>query len=934
MLEPRILFAYPQMSSVTGAPNPMNGVNVGADSHPAFGDLDGDGDLDVVVGQSQFVRYFKNTGTATAPAYTQIIGLTNPFRDLALGNVASNPALADLDADGDLDLVLGSGLFTRYFRNTGSATFPSFAEQTGAANPFTNVIIVDGNPAPAFADFDGDGDLDALVGELGGILHYYKNNGTANGPLFQNVTNPFSGIDVGDNSVPAPGDMDGDGDIDVLVGDSSGAVRYFKNTGTATNFVYVQQTGAANPFNGVSVPGAAPAAGDLDGDGDIDVLAGSQVGTLSYFRSAAVTPAVNYQTNAANPMNGVNVGQFSNPTFGDMDGDGDLDAVVGQTQFLRYFKNTGTATAPVYVQQIGATNLFVNLVLSNTVSNPALADLDADGDLDLVVGSNVGMRYFRNTGSATTLPFFTEQTGAANPLGAFGVDGNSAPTLADLDGDGDLDALVGELGGILHYYRNDGTANSPAFQVAPVNPFAGLDVGDNSIPAPGDFDGDGDLDVVIGNLAGAMRYFKNTGSATNPVYVEQTGAANPFNGVSIPGAAPAAGDLDGDGDPDVLVGSQMGTLPYFRANVAPIVDNPMADQTFSGAGAKSYTVPADTFLDLEGNALTYSATLTSGAALPAWLSFNATTRQFSGNPSRLDASPLQIRVTANDGQGAAAFDDFQLTLTNVGDMPVAVNDSYSINQDTTLTANGIAPNPAGALANDLNPDGLPLSATVVALPSHGSVNMSSNGSFIYTPAAGYNGPDSFTYRSSDGLLLSNTATVSITIIDNVRPTVQASQFVFETAPHRVTIRFSEDVSASLSAADFAVTTVPSGASVPFTYSYDIATNTASLGFFATLPDGNYHARVLAAGISDPAGNTMATNHDLDFFVLAGDANRDRRVDLLDFNMLASNFGQPNRTFSQGDFNYDGTVNLSDFNILASHFGQSLGPDGNRPDGGV
>src|SRR5688572_3669221 len=155
------------------------------------------------------------------------------------------------------------------------------------------------------------------------------------------------------------------------------------------------------------------------------------------------------------------------------------------------------------------------------------------------------------------------------------------------------------------------------------------------------------------------------------------------------------------------------------------------------------------------------------------------------------------------------------------------------------------------------------------------------------------------------------------------PTVTSSAFLFETPPQRASFTFNQSVSSSISAADFQVTG-PSGA-VPFTFAYDAVTNTATLSFSNILPDGNYTARALAAGITNGSGQPMASDHVLDFHVLAGDANRDRRVNLSDFNILASNFGQSNRTFSQGDFNYSGNVNLADFNILASRFGASLAP---------
>ncbi len=98
--------------------------------------------------------------------------------------------------------------------------------------------------------------------------------------------------------------------------------------------------------------------------------------------------------------------------------------------------------------------------------------------------------------------------------------------------------------------------------------------------------------------------------------------------------------------------------------------------------------------------------------------------------------------------------------------PTAVDDSYTTDEDTTLTANGAGSNPAGVLANDTDPDGDTLSAVLVSGPSHAATNgftLNQDGSFTYTPAANYNGPDSFTYKASDGTEFSNVATVTITV---------------------------------------------------------------------------------------------------------------------------------------------------------------------------
>ncbi len=164
----------------------------------------------------------------------------------------------------------------------------------------------------------------------------------------------------------------------------------------------------------------------------------------------------------------------------------------------------------------------------------------------------------------------------------------------------------------------------------------------------------------------------------------------------------------------------------------------------------------------------------------------------------------------------------------------------------------------------------------------------------------------------------------------VRPTdalpfVTASNFRFQTGPQAVTFAFSESVS-GIDASDLVLENLTTMQTVPaanIAASFDGGTNTATFTFpgyaNGTLPDGRYRATFQASGVSQsPAQNTV-----FEFFFLNADANRDARVNLEDFNILAANFGQSPRNFTQGDFDYNGIVNLDDFNILAARFGQVL-----------
>ncbi|HEY7091492.1 MAG TPA: LamG-like jellyroll fold domain-containing protein [Tepidisphaeraceae bacterium] len=243
--------------------------------------------------------------------------------------------------------------------------------------------------------------------------------------------------------------------------------------------------------------------------------------------------------------------------------------------------------------------------------------------------------------------------------------------------------------------------------------------------------------------------------------------------------------------------------------------------------------------------------------------------------------------------------------------PVAVNDSA-----TVLAGSGA--NTISVLVNDSQTGVVNNGVTVQSAtqPAHGTAVKLSDGSAVtYTPASNFAGADSFTYTISDGFGGTATATVQM----KVTTTVASSMFQFETVPNEVRFTFQHDVAGSFSLGDLSIQSLSGQPPVaPTGFSYDAGTRTAIFSLPTPLADGNYRA-TLAAGAALPAAQT------LDFFVLAADANRDRKVDETDLGILSLNWGQTGRAFSQGNFDYspDGLINVDDLNILASHWQQSL-----------
>ncbi|QHG20471.1 tandem-95 repeat protein (plasmid) [Nostoc sp. ATCC 53789] len=486
---------------------------------------------------------------------------------------------------------------------------------------------------------------------------------------------------------------------------------------------------------------------------------------------------------ANNPFGLTNVGNVADPTFADIDGDGDLDAFVGSGDGnTRFYRNTGTTAAPIFTFEANNPFGLTNVGIS---AKPTFADIDNDGDLDVFVGSqNNGISFYRNTGT-TVAPIFTFE--ATNPFGLTNEFVGS-PAFADIDGDGDLDAFVGTFTTTAKFYRNTGNAGTPIFTFEANNPFGLTSVGTISSPTLADIDDDGDLDAFVGNVSGSTVFFENNNAPTGSPTATLSNTAED-TAITITAADLLAGfsDLDGDTllvanltatngalvdnlngtytftptanfngavnltydvtDGTVTLTGQTQTFSVTPVNDAPTLANAIADQTTLEDGFFSFTIPVNTFADVDaGDSLTYTATLANGNSLPTWLTFNANTGTFSGTPDDPNNGTISIKVTATDTSNATANDTFDLTVTPVNDPPVAGDDSASANQNTPLTLLA-----TDLLANDTDVDGGALTITAVSNAVNGTVTLNNSGNVVFTPTTGFsNGNGSFNYTLSDG----------------------------------------------------------------------------------------------------------------------------------------------------------------------------------------
>lgn len=579
-------------------------------------DLDGNGSQDLFV-------FDRTSAKVTTFVLSNGRMLHTPYIDGRFPRLNNWALLRDFDADGKVDIFTevtqdlsqlpdqrpdartpflgGLRILRNITPNNGNLTFRQINNQVydtggvwidfGGVVLAPSAVIVNNSDIPAIADIDNDGDVDILSFTATGLSPTYYENYLKNksGTQYQADSSRFIKRD-----------------------ECWGYMQY--DAGSPLNIFRLHQSFNQIPTCAFQMYGKRKHAGttlcmlDYNHDGVLDLIY-SDIGYKNLIlltnskNSLGRDSIVSQDTLFPSNTTQAKFIDFPASYYVDFDGDGKKELIVTTNEPIAaksvnnvwLYANTGTNERPVFEYEGNNNWLYNETIDLGTRSAPTLVDIDGDGDLDLVVATSGDFETSMNIRDKLVLYTNTPEAGTSRAvftmadtnflnIASAGLINNVVPTFADLDNDGKPDLIMGIESGELLFYKNTSTAPTISF-VATSSPLETIDAGVSSAPAFADLDRDGDLDLVVGDRNGILKYYENIGTATAMAF-SSTPTIDSFGYVSVRRcfntlfgeqaceptgfATPTFFDIDGNDTLELIVGSQSGSVfVYSNISIVP-----------------------------------------------------------------------------------------------------------------------------------------------------------------------------------------------------------------------------------------------------------------------------------------------------------------------------------------------------------------------------
>ncbi|MDP6195690.1 MAG: FG-GAP-like repeat-containing protein, partial [Candidatus Poseidonia sp.] len=594
-------------------------------------------------------------------------------------------------------LTLNQGMFAIGF----SRPMPSFAASDIATS------ATGANDLHA-ADIDGDGDLDIVSASYtDNTIAWYENDG--------NSDPTWTAYDIVTNASGARtiyvADMDGDGDLDIVsASKGDDKIAWYENNGDGTSWTTAVIATSAQDAIGVHVA-------DMDGDGDLDIVSASEGdNTIAWYENDGNSDPTWTASDIATSAQGAH-----GVSVGDMDCDGDLDIVSASydDNTIAWYENDGTsnptwAASDIVTDATGARNVFV-------------ADMDGDCYLEIFSASETDdtIAWYENNGA--TNPSWTARDINTSADGAYDV------FAADVDGDGDLDVVSASEGdGAITWYENNG-ATPPSWTSATIATNAS---GARGVYVA-DMDGDGDLDIVSASFTDDTIAWYETDWTTSP-NASVTGASCGSSPDLPAGLSMAAGTCSITGTPTELSTNTTYTI-YANYTASGLQLTTTLYFTVNDVAPSSLAYSPDNMTLQKGTAMATNTPSVSGgtvtsweidATLPSGLTLNSSTGTISGTPSVLQTVATTYTIWANNSGGSASA---QVNITINEEAPdISYSPDWFVLTNNTAMSSTTPTNSGGAIpsaviASASNPG----YQTSIAVDSHGYKHISWSGNSGY-----------------------------------------------------------------------------------------------------------------------------------------------------------------------------------------------------------